>query len=174
MSMLVNLLIIFGLNVFSTCLGNLKSNFLAMKAIKQVYVITFLDALVFVYAFRLITASDGYAFVLCFALGRLCGVFLANKIEKNMAVGLIEIDVYKHLEPGKLLADNLREQGYSVTTTLGYGKEGKPRLVLTTVLPRRQFPAFRSIIEQDGSVNMAIKTVSKAYGKVGDFSMLAG
>lgn len=172
MNIIVNLCIIFGLNVFSTCLGNLKTTFLAQRSIKHVYVITFIDALVFVYAFKLITASSGYAYILCFALGKIFGVFLANKIEKEMAIGLIEIDVYKHPEQGKYLADTLRGQGYSVTTTLGYGKEGRERLILTTVLPRKQFPAFHSLIEQDGKVNMSVKAISRAYGKVGGVSFI--
>ena len=170
---IINLLIIFVLNVFSTSMGNLKTTFLAQKAIKPVYLITFVDALVFVYAFKLITSSSGYGFILSFALGRICGVFLANKIEKKMAFGLLEINVYKHPEPGKILADTLRNRGYSVTTTLGYGIEGKERLILTTILPRKQFPDFHELMEQDGKVNMSVKSITKTYGKVGGISMIA-
>ncbi|ABI69095.1 hypothetical protein [Syntrophomonas wolfei] len=169
----LDLLIIFGLNLFSTCMGNLKTSFLAQKTIKPVYLITFIDALVFVYAFKLIATSSGYGYILAFALGRLSGVFLANIIEKKLAFGLLEIDVYKHPEEGKILADNLREQGYSVTTTLGYGVGGKERLVLTAILPRKQFPEFHAIMEQDGKVNMSVKSITKTYGKVGSINVLA-
>jgi len=55
----IGLLIIFILNVFSTCMSNLKTTFLAQKTIKPVYVITFIDALVFVYACKLIANSSG-------------------------------------------------------------------------------------------------------------------
>lgn len=168
----INLIIIFALNVFSTCMGNLKTSFLAQKTIKPVYVITFIDALVFVYAFKLISSSSGYGYILSFALGRILGVFLASKIEKKMALGLLEIDVYKHPEPGKILADNLRERGYSVTTTLGYGIEGKERLILTTILPRKQFPEFHGIMEQDGKVNMSVKSITKTYGKIGGINVI--
>lgn len=170
---IINLLIIFGLNVFSTCMSNLKTSFLAQKAVKPVYLITFIDALVFVYAFRLIASSSGYGYILSFAVGRICGVFLANKIEKKMALGLLEINVYKHPGPGKIMADTLRELGYSVTTTLGYGIEGKERLILTTILPRKHFPDFHKIMEQDGKVNMSVKSITKTYGKIGGINVIA-
>lgn len=164
---IMDLLIIFLLNVFSTCLGNLKTAFLAQKAIKPVYVTTFIDAVVFVYAFKLITSSSGFGYILSFAVGKIVGVFLANKIEKKLAIGLIEIDVYKHPKAGKVLADSLRDQGYYVTTSVGYGVEGKGQLILKIIMPRKQFPDFQGILEQYGKVNMSVKTISKTYGKVG-------
>lgn len=169
---IINLLIIFVLNVFSTCMGNLKTTFLAQKTIKPVYLITFIDALVFVYAFKLITTSSGYGYILSFALGRIFGVFLANKIENKLALGLLEINVYKHPVQGKILADALRDRGYSVTTTLGYGIEGKERLILTTILPRKQFSDFHRLLEQDGKVNMSVKSITKTYGKVGGINVV--
>ncbi len=169
---IIDLLIIFALNVFSTCLGNLKTAFLAQKAIKPVYITTFIDAIVFVYAFKLITSSSGYGYILSFAVGKIVGVFLANKIEKKLALGLIEIDVYKHPDSGKILADNLRDLGYSVTTTVGYGIDGK-ELILKIILPRKQFPDFHGIMEQYGKVNMSVKSINKTYGIVGGINVIA-
>ncbi|MFA5385682.1 MAG: hypothetical protein WC364_13685, partial [Eubacteriales bacterium] len=96
---------------------------------------------------------------------------LANKIEKKLALGLLEISIYKHSSPGKLLADTLREHGYSVTTTVGYGIEGKERLVLTIILSRKHFPVFYRLIEQYGKVNMSVKSITKIYGKVGGINV---
>lgn len=163
----INLTIIFLLNILASCLKNLKTVFLSQNAIKPVYVTTFIDSVVFVYAFKLTTASSGYAFVFIFALGKLLGVFLGNKIEKRLAYGLIEVDVYKHKEQGKLLADSLRNQGYSITTTVGYGMEGLERLVLKIILPRNRFTELHEILKKDGNVNMSVKTISRIYGKVG-------
>lgn len=164
---IIDLLIIFVLNVFSTCLSNLKTTFLAQKTIKPVYMITFIDAMVFVYTCKLTANSSGYGYILAFALGRILGVFIASKIENKLAIGLLEINVFKHPEPGEILTDSLRDRGYSVTTTLGYGIEGKERLILTTILPPKQFPYFQGIIEHDGKVNMSVKSITKTYGKVG-------
>lgn len=165
--MIVGLLVVFFLNAVSTCLGNLKTLFLSQQAIKPVYVATFLDAIVFAYAFKLIAASTGYGYIISFALGRLIGVFLANQIEKKLAFGLIEVTVFKHPEQGKTLADQLRCEGYSVTTTIGYGLVGKERLVLTIIIPRKKFAALKDTLEQDGKINMTVKPVTKTYGKVG-------
>jgi uncharacterized protein YebE (UPF0316 family) len=170
---IIALIIIFALNVFSTCLGNLKTVFLAQKAIKPVYLITFIDAIVLVYAFRLISNSSGYGYILAFALGKLLGVYLANSIEKRLALGLLEIEVYKQPEPGKILADTLRLCGYYVTTTLGYGIEGKERWILTIILPRKEFPGLHALIEQDGKVNMSVKSITRTYGKVGGINVPA-
>ena len=159
------------MNVFSTCLANLKTNFLAQKTMIPVYIITLIDSLVFVFALKLISSSSGYGFILSFAIGRMLGVFLANKIEKKLALGLLEISIYKHSSPGKLLADTLREHGYSVTTTVGYGIEGKERLVLTIILSRKHFPVFYRLIEQYGKVNMSVKSITKIYGKVGGINV---
>lgn len=164
---IMDLLIIILLNVFSTCLGNLKTAFLAQKAIKPVYVTTFIDAVVFVYAFKLVSSSSGFGYILSFAVGKIFGVFLANKIEKKLALGLLEIDVYKDPNVGRVLADSLRDQGYYVTTSVGYGVEGKEQLILRIILPRKQFPDFHGILEQSGKVNMSVKSISKTYGKVG-------
>jgi uncharacterized protein YebE (UPF0316 family) len=172
--MFAELLIIFTLYTITTCLGNLKSVFLSQQAIKPVYLTTFLDAVIFTYAFKLIVGSTGYGFVLAFALGRIFGVFLADKLEKKLAIGLLEVNVYKHPEPGKILADKLRHVGYSVTTTIGYGFEGKHRLILTVILPRKQFSELKDIVEQDGTANMSVKTITKTYGKVGSQTMIAG
>jgi len=170
---IIALLIIFTLNVFSTCLGNLKTVFLAQKAIKPVYLITFVDAMVLVYAFKLISNSSGYGFILAFALGKILGVYLANRIEQVLALGLLEIEVYKPTESGKILADTLRARGYYVTTSLGYGIEGKERWILTIILPRKEFPGLHALIEQDGKVNMSVKSITKTYGRVGGIDAVA-
>lgn len=172
LSPIIDLAIIFLLNTLSTCLGNLKANFLSQKALKPVYVTTFLDAIIFAYAFKLIAGSSGYGYVVSFALGRIFGVFLADKIEKKLAMGLLEIDVHKDSVAGKILADKLREIGYSVTTTIGYGEYGKQKLVLTITLPRKQFQGLKEILQQDGKVNMTVKAVSKTYGKIGSVSVI--
>lgn len=167
MNTFVNLIIILVLNILGSCLKNLNTVFMSQNAIKPVYITTFIDSVVFLYAFKLTTTSSGFAFVLVFALGKLLGVFLGNKIEKKLAYGLLEVDVYKHTEQGKVLADALRNQGYSVTTTVGYGVEGLERLMLKIILPRNCFSDLHELLKKDGNVNMSIKTISNVYGKVG-------
>ncbi|MDD3269327.1 MAG: hypothetical protein PHX14_08400 [Syntrophomonadaceae bacterium] len=165
--MLVNCLIIFALNALSTCLGTLKTLFLSRQVIKPAYITTFLDALIIAYAFKLVAESSGISYIFAFAAGRIAGIFLGNLIENKLALGLLEVSIYKHPPAGKVLADRLRDIGYSVTTSVGYGMEGKERLILNIILPRKQFPHLQERLEQDGHYNMSVKSVNKAYGKIG-------
>ncbi len=159
--------IIFVLNAISTSLGTLRTIFIIRQTIKPVYVTTFLDAMLFAYAFKLMTMSTGFVFILAFALGRIAGVLLGDLIDKKIAIGILEITVYKHTEEGKVLADQLRANGYSVTTGMGYGIEGKNRLVLNIIVTRKDFPELQELLFKSGKVNMAIKNVTKVCGKVG-------
>ena len=140
---------------------------MSQNAIKPVYIATFIDSVVFFYAFKLTTTSSGFAFIFVFAIGKLIGVYLGDLIEKKLAYGLLEIDVYKHKDQGKQMADNLRDLGYSVTTTVGYGVNGLERLMLKIILPRKSFSDLHEILKKDGNVNMTIKKISSVYGKVG-------
>lgn len=166
-SAIIDILIIFMLNTISTSLGTLKTIFLSKQIIKPVYFTTFIDAMIFAYAFKLIADSSGFVYILAFALGRITGVFLGNLIERKVAIGLLEITVFKPIQEGKDLADKIRAQGYSVTTTVGYGIEGKNRLVLNIISLRRDFPELKKLLFRDGKVNMSIKNVVKVSGKLG-------
>lgn len=113
------------------------------------------------------TSSSGFTFIIFFSIGKLIGVYLGTFIERKLALGLLEVDVYKHMEQGKQLADGLRSQGYSVTTTVGYGQMGTERLLLKIIIFRRDYKKLYCLLERDGNVNMTIKALSSIHGKVG-------
>ncbi|NLW90426.1 MAG: hypothetical protein GXY34_02345 [Syntrophomonadaceae bacterium] len=165
-TLMVNLAIIFTLNVISTTLGNLKTMLLTKgAATRAVYVTTFIDAMVCAITLKFIADFSGVFCILAFALGRLCGVYWGNHFEKKLALGILEINIYKHPREGIALADSLREMGYSVTTYRGQGINGTDRLDLTIIIPRRELPKLREALGD--RVNMTIKDVSKTYGKIG-------
>lgn len=165
--MFQQLVILFCLNCVSTGLSTLKTIFLSNRIITPVYITTFLDAIIVAYAFRMVATSSSFSYVMVFALGRIAGVCLGNFIERKMAVGLLEVTVYKHPQEGKIVADRLRNEGYSVTTEMGYGLKGKNRLILNIIVPRKNLPELQESLEQYGKVNMAVKTVNRVSGKVG-------
>lgn len=165
--MLFEIAIVFIFNTVSTCLGTLKTIFLSKQIVKPVYITVFLDALIFAYAFKLVAESSGFYYILAFALGRLSGVFLGNFLDDRMAIGLVEVTIYKHIEDGIKLADELRAYGYSVTTEKGYGLQGKERLVLNIILDRKELSELQETLSRDGKLNMMIKNISKIYGKIG-------
>jgi len=165
-TLLFNVTVIFALNAVSTTLGNLKTMLLTKgSAKKAVYVTTFIDALVCAITLRFIADFSGIICILAFASGRLCGVYWGTHIEKKLALGTLEVNIYKHPREGAALADTLREMGYSVTTYRGQGINGTERLDLTIIIPRRELPNLRDVIGD--RVNMTIKDVSKTYGKIG-------
>lgn len=73
----------------------------------------------------------------------------------------------KHPDSGIHLADALRDAGYSVTTTKGFGIKGTERLLVTVVAPRQRVGEIKEIAESFGPVHMVVKDVSGAKGKVG-------
>lgn len=162
---ILNLAAVFGLNMLSTTLGNLKTILLTRRVMKLVYVTTFIDAMVFALAFRCLATSSSLAFLVVFAAGRLGGVYLGSIIESKLALGTLEVSIHKHLQEGIKLADQLRNLGYSVTTFKGYGINGNERLVVTAVIPRREMAELKPLL--GSRVNMTVKDVSKTYGKIG-------
>lgn len=132
---------------------------------KLVYVTTFIDALVFALAFKCLATSSSMLFLVFFATGRLGGVYLGGIIEKRLALGTLEVSIHKHLQDGIKLADQLRTLGYSVTTFKGYGINGNERLIVNAIIPRRKMAELKPLL--GSRINMAVKDVSKTYGKIG-------
>ena len=162
---ILNLAAIFGLNLLSTTLGNLKTILLTKRVMKLVYVTTFIDAMVFALALKCLATSSSLLFLLFFAAGRLSGVYLGSLIERKLALGTLEVSIHKHWQEGIKLADQLRTLGYSVTTFKGYGINGNDRLVITVIIPRRELAELKPLL--GSRVNMTVKDVSKTYGKIG-------
>ena len=162
-----DLSVVFGLNAASTALNNLKTLFLSRQITKPVYITTFLDACIFAYSLKIIADSTSLYYILFFALGRILGVFMAEKIEAKLALGIIEINAYKHKQEGIEIADKLREIGYSVTTEVGYGIEGRERLILSIITERKNLSEIKEVLESSGNVNMTIKNINTIIGKVG-------
>jgi uncharacterized protein YebE (UPF0316 family) len=146
---LLNLAVIFALNAVSTTLGNLKTMLLnRARDSYLIYGTTFIDALVCALTLKFIANFSSVICIFAFALGRLCGVRLANRIENKLAFGILEVNVYKHPEEGIALADKLRDEGYSVTTYIGHGINGKERLDLTIIIPRRELGVLEILWRQ--------------------------
>ena len=162
---ILNLAAIFGLNLLSTTLGNLKTILLTKRIMKLVYVTTFIDAMIFALAFKCLATSSSLLFLLFFAAGRLSGVYLGSLIESKLALGTLEVSIHKHWQEGIKLADQLRTLGYSVTTFKGYGINGNDRLVITAIIPRRELVQLKPLL--GSGINMTVKDVSKTYGKIG-------
>ncbi len=164
---MINLIILFALNAAGTTLGNLKTIFLSKQITRPVYFTTFLDAMIFAYAVNLIAGAPSASYIIAFATGKLTGVYIGEFLDLKLALGTVEVSIFKHPDEGILLADRLRQSGYSVTTVKGYGMHGKERLIINVVIPRRYLPRLNHELASEGKLNLTIKDVTKIYGKVG-------
>lgn len=165
--MLVNLIIIFLLNAVSNCLGTLKTLFISKQMIKPVYFVVFSDALLFSYTFKLVSDSSNVIYILVFAFGKVLGIFLADVIERRIAMGLLEISVYAGREKGKGIADFLRNQGYSVTTHVGFGMRGKGGLILNIIVKRKDYEKLNRILTRfNENITMSVAEIKLVTGKL--------
>ncbi len=164
----INILLVFLLNLSSTCLGTLRSILLSRKIFKPVYITTFIDSIIFVYSVTLIAKSDSFTYVIAFAFGRVFGIYVGTLIEAKLAMGVIEVVVYKHLASGQLLADRLRYYGFSVTIQIGFGIDGAEVVILTIITDRKNWGLLNRIIqESDNTINMYVKSIDSVKGRVG-------
>jgi len=165
--MIVNLIIIFLLNAISNCLGTLKTLFISKQMIRPTYFVVFSDALLFSYTIKMVSDSSDISYILVFALGKVFGIFLADIIEKKMAIGLLEVSVYAGREKGKEIADFLRMKGYSVTTYIGYGMKGKGRLVINIIVKRKDYKKLNKILtEFNANITMSVTEIREVTGKL--------
>jgi len=164
---ILKITVLFGLTLLSACLGNLKTVFIVRRMRWPLYTATFFDALVFAATMSFVVSLPFAWFVSVFATGRLFGTWLGGFIEFRWISGIEEITFYKHPDGGILLADALRNAGYSVTTTKGFGIKGTERMLVTVVAPRQRVAEIKEIAESFGPVHMVVKDVSSAQGKVG-------
>lgn len=162
-----NILLVFLLNLSSTCLGTLRTIFLARKILRPVYVTTFIDSIIFVYSVTLVAKGNSFAYIIAFAAGRVCGIYVGSLIEGKLALGSIEVVVYKHLDTGRLLAEQLRYHGFSVNMQVGYNIDGQQNLILTIITNRKNWPLLHRLIrESDRNLNMYVKSLDTAKGTI--------
>lgn len=162
-----NIWLVFLLNLSSTCLGTLRTIFLSQRILKPVYITTFIDSIIFVYSVTLVAKGDSFAYVLAFALGRVSGIYVGGWIEGKLALGAIEVVVYKHMDTGRELAEQLKYYGFPVTMQVGYDENGRQSLILTVVTTRRNWPLLNHLIrESDRHLNMYVKRLDAAKGNI--------
>ncbi|MDZ4133382.1 MAG: DUF2179 domain-containing protein, partial [Dethiobacteria bacterium] len=74
------------------------------------------------------------------------GNIIGSMIEEKIAVGFVNVQIITVQNCGTL-EEQLREQGYGVTSMPCYGKEGAHR-TLQVLLKRRELPNFLKTMQQ--------------------------
>ena len=107
----------------------------------------FLQALVWIFAVgNAVKHLDSWWHILAYAAGYGCGTMVGITIEKAVAYGLARIQVVSR-HGGVEIAEALRERGYGVTETAGYGREGNVE-ILSVVVHRAHLDEAVKLIEQ--------------------------
>lgn len=135
--LLIPLIGIFLLNMLSNSIGTLKTIFIAKRQLKPAYIVTFMDAFVFAIALKQIAEGDGFWFLVAFSLGKVAGVYVGDRIDRMLELGVLEAEIYlSNIEKVSSVADSLRDAGMSVNTIPIFGINGNKRYAIQVTLPK--------------------------------------
>lgn len=167
--MILNLLGIILINMISNTLGTLKTIFSTKKFLRPLYIVTFVDAIIFATIMKQIATGNGYYFIFAFALGKVLGALLGDFIDGKLALGILEVDVFvTNKQKMKDISDTLRNIGYSVNTYISYGALGLKRYKIEVAILRKEIPVLEKILDKHGYKNptLKIKDINNVHGKI--------
>ncbi|WDV48244.1 DUF5698 domain-containing protein [Clostridiaceae bacterium M8S5] len=142
---------------------------ISKKIMNPVYIVVFVDAMIFATVVTKVTSSEGIHFTLAYAFGRTVGVYIGNKIEERLALGIAEVDIFlKNKNKMIVIAEKLREEGYTVNNFVARGLNGGRRYKIEVVIKRNEIKILENIMDSYGINNptMKIKNLSKVNGKI--------
>lgn len=157
------------INAVSNTFGTLKTIFSTKRFIKPLYLVTFVDAIIFATIMKQIASGNGVYYILAFALGKVIGVYFADVVEGKMALGILEVNFYLNNKDKMVaIADTLREIGYSVNTVVAFGNQGVKRYRVEVTLLRKEVPVLEAVLSKHNYENptLSIKEVAKVKGKI--------
>ncbi|MCH4885944.1 hypothetical protein EZV73_00125 [Acidaminobacter sp. JC074] len=160
---------LFLITSFTNVLATLKTILISKKIMNPVYMVVFVDAMIFATVLTKVTSADGLQYTLAYALGRTFGVFIGGKLDDKLALGIVEVDILLK-NKDKLIAasDAIRHAGYTVNNYLTRGINGDRRYNVEVVLKRKEMSELENILK-DCDINnptLKIKPVSKVAGKI--------
>jgi len=145
-------------------LGTFRVQMIIRKKKIASAVIGFFEVLIFILIVSKVIQNIGNLFNIIaycagFSIGNMIGIYISEKVFKEtISVGIISKEKWHTIESA------LREEGFGVTRSVGYGKEGEVQ-ILKVVSDRNYFPKIRDIsLDYDGN---AFITSYLLYGKNG-------
>lgn len=166
---ILTLIILFLVTVLANILATLKSILMAKNIMNPVYLLVFIDAIIFATVLGKVTSSKGIHYAVVYALGRTLGVFIGSIIENRIALGILEVDIFlNNKEKMILIAEKLREEGYTVNNFVARGNNGDRRYKVEVVIKRKEFKVLENIMDYHGVTNptLKIKNLNKVEGKI--------
>ncbi|KUO49084.1 MAG: hypothetical protein APF76_10695 [Desulfitibacter sp. BRH_c19] len=169
MNMFLELFLVVLVMTISNAIGTLKTIFTAKKYFRPVYVIVFIDAIIFATVITKVTSDGEYLYILAFAVGKMLGVLVGGAVEEKIAIGMIEADITVSDKDRMItISDQLRKAGFSVNTMVTYGINGNKRYVIEITAKRKDIGHIKKVLDSVDCNNptMTIKEVSNVFGKV--------
>jgi uncharacterized protein YebE (UPF0316 family) len=167
-AILLNLGLVFILNVIGNCLSTLRTIFIARDLRKEAYIVTFFDAVSFACGLQLLTSGKTIPFIAAYALGKLLGTITGDIIERKLALGLVEFTIKGKRERIFPLADQFRSWNYTANTVKIYGLYGEEVFDLILTIKRKEIGFIKSTLEKSGwsQASYQIKPVTHVSGKI--------
>lgn len=156
------------LNAISVMLGVVKTIFVAKKVGKPAYIIMFFDGIIYAFILKSFS-SNSTAALLAYVFGRLLGLFLGNKLEDTLAVGVNDIELYVKTKATMLgLQAIFLEKGISSTAIEGTIDDKTSRYYLKIQIARKDMNEFYEALEIANIKNptMTIKEVKRVTGNI--------
>lgn len=160
---------LFLITALTNILATLKSILLAKNIMNPVYLLVFVDAIIFATVLGKVTSSEGIHFAVAYALGKTLGVFIGGKIEGRLALGILEVDVFLNNKNTMIkIAERLRKEGYTVNNFMGRGNHGNIRYKVEIVIKRKELKVLEDIMDECGvtSPTLKIKNLNQVEGKI--------
>ena len=168
-SIMIPLIGLFLLTILTNILATLKTILMSKNIMNPVYLLVFVDAIIFTSIISKVTSSDGLPFIIAYALGRTVGVFIGGKFEERLALGILEVDIFFNDKMKSAeISEKLRKTGYTVNNTLVSGNNESDRYQMEVVIMRKEFKFLESVLEEFGVIKptLKVKNLSKINGKI--------
>lgn len=147
--------LIFFARVADVSLGTMRMLMLVKGRRLPAAAIGFFEVLIYVNALgRVVNQLDRWEYLLIYALGFSAGNFLGIFLEERMALGYAGVQIIVQSESDSLISF-LRDNGFGVTVSEGWGKDG-PKDILTVILPRRQMTKLLGLVNSHESKSFTI------------------
>ena len=144
--------IIFLSRVLDVAMGTYRVQMIVRRKKLVAGVLGFFEVLIFILIVSKVIQDIGnwlnvIAYCAGFAIGNMVGIYISEKISKEIiSVGIISKSKWQGIE------ERLREEGFGVTRSIGYGKDGEVQ-ILKVICERNYFPKVRDIaLEHDRKV----------------------
>ena len=166
---MVNYILLFSLTLLSSTMGNVK-NILLIKGNKTTqYIITCIDALIYVFLLKSITSDNTIYAILAFVCGKSFSITLTDIIMSRISKTLYLAHLYEKKAETEKIIDYLTVNNISFTIFEGDYINGT-RFMLTMHLNKQQINDLRNFLSKDLKIQNITMDISevKVSGHIED------